>query len=82
MVISNLLGAFLDRQKLTLKTRARGSFFTVLGLQGAWWIWVTILVTDFHQIKPTYDWVDPGFGRAFALFLLLVTGFQLNNLYL
>lgn len=82
IIAGNLLGAFLDRQKLTLKTRARGSFFTVLGLQGAWWIWATILVTEFHRIKPRYDWVDPGFGRAFALFLLLVAGFQLNYLYL
>lgn len=82
IVAGNLLGAFLDQQKLMLKTRARGSFFAVLGLQGAWWIWATVLVTDFHRTKPTYDWVDPGFGRAFALFLLWVTGFQLNYLYL
>lgn len=82
IIAGNLLGAFLDRQKLTLKTRARGSFFIVLGLQGAWWIWATILVTDFHRMKSTYDWMDPGFGRAFALFLLWVTGFQLNYLYL
>ena len=38
IIAGNILGAFLDRQKLTLRTRARGSFFTVLGLQGAWWI--------------------------------------------
>ena len=82
IVAGNLLGAFLDARKLTLKTRARGSFSTVLGLQGAWWIWATILVTDFHRTKPTYDWVDPGFGRAIALFLLWVAGFQLNYLYL
>lgn len=82
VVAGNLLGAFLDQQKLTLKTRARGSFFTVLGLQGAWWIWATVLVTDFNRTKPTYDWVDPGFGRAFVLFLLWVAGFQLNYLYL
>ena len=82
IIAGNILGAFLDRQKLTLRTRARGSFFTVLGLQGAWWIWATVLVTDFHRTKPTYDWVDPGFGKAFALFLLWVAGFQLNYLYL
>ena len=82
IIAGNLLGAFLDREKLPLKSRARGSFFTVLGLQGAWWIWATVLVTDFHRTKPTYDWVDPGFGRAFALFLLWVAGFQLNYLYL
>ena len=82
IIAGNLLGAFLDGHKLTLKTRARGSFFTVLGLQGAWWIWATILVTELRKTKPTYDWVDPGFGRAFALFLLWVAGFQLNYLYL
>lgn len=82
VVAGNLLGAFLDARNITLKTRARSSFVTVLGLQGVWWIWATVLVTDFHRTKPTYDWVDPGFGRAFALFLLWVVGFQLNYLYL
>jgi hypothetical protein len=53
-----------------------------LGLQGAWWIWATILTTDFRRNKPTYDWVDKGFGKGFALFLLWVAGFQLNYMYL
>lgn len=78
MIAGNLLGAFLDRKKWSLKTRARGAFFTILGLQGAWWIWATILVTYYHKSKPTYDWVDPGFGKTFALFLFWVAGFQLN----
>ena len=82
IIAGNLLGAFLDRQQLPLKTRARGSFLVLLGLQGAWWIWATILVTQFRRTQPTYDWVDPGFGKAFALFLLWVAGFQLNYLYL
>lgn len=78
----NLLGAFLDHQKTALKKRARLSFLTVLSLQGVWWIWATILVTDFHKTKPTFDWVDPGFGKGFALFLFWVAGFQMNYLYL
>ena len=81
IIAGNLLGAYLDLQKLTLKTRARTSFFTVLGLQGIWWIWATILVTDFNKSKPTFDWVDPGFGKSFALFLFWVAGFQVNYLY-
>jgi hypothetical protein len=36
----------------------------------------------FHKSKPTYDWVDAGFGKGFALFLLWVAGFQLNYMYL
>ena len=55
VIAGNLLGAFLDRQKLALKSRARGSFFVVLGLQGAWWTWATILVTDFHKNNVVYD---------------------------
>ena len=81
-IAGNLLGAFLDRKKLSLKIRATASFYVVLGLQGAWWIWATILVTEFQRTKPTYDWADAGFGRAFALFLLWVSGFQLSYLYL
>ncbi|KAF2104239.1 DUF895 domain membrane protein [Rhizodiscina lignyota] len=82
IIAGNLLGAFLDRNKIALKTRARAAIFTILGLQGAWWIWATILVTDFHRTNPSYDWVDHGFGKAFALSLLWVAGFQLNYMYL
>ena len=82
IISGNILGAFLDRTKIPLKTRARGAFFVILTLQGAWWIWATILVTDFRQTKPTYDWLDHGFGKGFALFLFWVAGFQLNYMYL
>jgi MFS family permease len=82
LVAGNLLGAYLDQKRISLKARNRGAFFTVLGLQGGWWIWATILVTRFRVTQPIYDWVDPGFGKAFALFLFWVVGFQLNYLYL
>jgi hypothetical protein len=82
IISGNLLGAFLDRVSIQLKPRARGAFFVILTLQGAWWIWATILVTDYHKTNPTYDWVDPGFGKGFALFLFWVAGFQLNYMYL
>jgi len=82
IIAGNILGAFLDSKRLNIKTRARGAFFTILTLQGAWWIWATILVTDFRSSRPTYDWVDPGFGKGFALFLFWVAGFQLNYMYL
>ncbi|KAH6676224.1 major facilitator superfamily domain-containing protein, partial [Halenospora varia] len=82
IISGNLLGAFLDRTKIKLKTRARGAFLLILTLQGAWWIWATVLVTEFHKSKPTYDWNDGGFGRGFALFLFWVAGFQLNYMFL
>ena len=82
MISGNILGAFLDYTKLKLRTRARWAFFVVFGLQGMWWLWATVLVTDFRKHQPTYDWADPGFGKGFALFLFLIIGFQVQYMYL
>ena len=82
LIAGNLLGAFLDTKSISLKTRTRSAFFFVVGWQGLCWIWATVNTTDFHKTIPVYDWVDPGFGRAFALFLFWVAGFQLNYMYL
>lgn len=82
LTAGNILGAFLDRTSLKLHVRARWAFFTILGLQGGWWIWATVLVTEFHKTQPTYDWVDPGFGRGFALFLFMIIGFQIQYMFL
>lgn len=77
----NALGAFLDNQKLSLKTRSRWSFGVLMTLQGAWWTWGAIVVTEFRKSEPVFDWVDQGFGKAFAWFIFQVLGFQLNYMY-
>ncbi|TIA31133.1 MFS general substrate transporter [Aureobasidium pullulans] len=82
VTLGNILGKYLDHTKFSLKSRSRGAFFTILGLQGAWWVWATVLVTEFNKTNPTYDWVDQGFGKGFALFLFWVAGFQLNYMFL
>lgn len=42
MIGGNLLGIFLDRNKIALKSRARGAFVVILTLQGAWWVsWIS-----------------------------------------
>lgn len=82
LIAGNILGAFLDWKNISLKSRARGAFFIVLCLQGGWWIWGTVLVSQFRETNPVYDWADAGFGKAFALFLFWVIGFQINYLYL
>jgi MFS family permease len=78
----NLLGLLLDNKKLGVRLRARGSFALTITLTGAWWIWGTVLVTQYNRTDPTFDWVDAGFGRGFAWFLFMVMGFQMNYLYL
>ncbi|KAI8677178.1 hypothetical protein LRP88_09794 [Fusarium phalaenopsidis] len=75
-----ILGIWLDQHHLPLKTRARWAFVTIMTLQGAWWLWLTVNATEFHnrQTPPTYDWDDAGFGRAFGVFIFLLAGLQLN----
>ncbi|KAL5354936.1 hypothetical protein BJX96DRAFT_161441 [Aspergillus floccosus] len=82
LIAGNLLGSYLDQEWIRLKIRSRAAFATILGLQGGWWIWATILVTEYRRTQPTYDWVDAGFGRGFAVYLFWVAGFQLNYMFL
>ncbi|GAB1195486.1 hypothetical protein APSETT444_004745 [Aspergillus pseudonomiae] len=82
LILGNVLGAFLDTKRISLKTRTRSAFVTILTLQGAWWVWGTIIVTEFNKSQPSYDWADAGFGRGFALYLFWIVGFQLNYMFL
>ncbi|GKZ97077.1 hypothetical protein CBS147343_4891 [Aspergillus niger] len=84
LVSGNLLGAFLDSTKrFGLKTRSRGAFFVVLGLQGGWWIWATVVTTQYtNEGRSGIDWVDEGFAKGFVLYLMWVAGFQLNYMFL
>jgi hypothetical protein len=82
VICGNLLGRWIDAKRVPLRTRARSSFITIAVLQGAWWIWATVLVTKFRNTRPTYDWSSHGFGHAFGVFIFLTAGFQLNYLFL
>jgi MFS family permease len=82
LIIGNLLGAFLDTKRISLKARTRYAFFFVVAWQGMCWIWASVVTTEFNKTNPIYDWTDSGFGRAFVLFLFWVAGFQLNYMYL
>ncbi|KAF9880289.1 cytochrome c oxidase subunit 1 [Colletotrichum karsti] len=78
VISGNLLGLWLDQNQIALKKRARWAFAVIMVTQGAWWIWLTINVTEYRVTQPTFDWSDPGFGRGFGVFIFLVSGFQLN----
>ncbi|OAK93912.1 hypothetical protein IQ06DRAFT_364001 [Phaeosphaeriaceae sp. SRC1lsM3a] len=82
VTVGNLLGNYLDRTGISLRIRARSTFWTIAIIQGALWIWATVLVTEFHRTRPVYDWSSSGFGRGFALFVMLTTLFQVNYLFL
>ncbi|KAI9155081.1 Notoamide biosynthesis cluster protein O' [Paramyrothecium foliicola] len=78
VVAGNVLGAWLDINRYSIQKRGRWAFAAIMTLQGAWWIWLTVNVTEFRRTGPVYDWSDPGFGKAFGVFVFLVSGFQLN----
>ncbi|KAJ9145400.1 MFS general substrate transporter [Pleurostoma richardsiae] len=82
VISGNLLGHWLDRNKFSLRLRARSAFWVIVILQGAWWTWATVNVAKFHRTQPTYDWSSSGFGAAFGVFVLLTIGFQMNYLFL
>ncbi|CAD0047834.1 unnamed protein product [Aureobasidium pullulans] len=67
VTLGNILGKYLDHTKFSLKSRSRGAFFTILGLQGAWWVWATVLVTEFNKTNPTYDWTQEEVIRICSL---------------
>lgn len=73
-----LLGYWLDRNHIPLSTRSRWAFGIIIAAQGAWFLWLTVNVTEFNKTSPVFDWNDPGFGKAFGVFVFLVAGFQLN----
>ncbi|KAF4845864.1 putative membrane protein [Colletotrichum siamense] len=78
VISGNLLGLWLDQNQIALKKRARWAFAVIMLTQGAWWLWLTINVTEYRRTQPIFDWSDPGFGRGFGVFIFLVSGFQLN----
>lgn len=82
LTIGNVLGAFLDNKQISLKKRTRYAFFLVVGWQGMCWIWGSVVTTEFNKTNIVHDWSDPNFGRAFALFLFWVAGFQISYMYL
>lgn len=71
MLAGNVLGVFLDRKKWSERIRGRWGFLTLVTLQGIWWVYGVIIVTQFRQTRPTFDWTSPGFGKGFAWFLLM-----------
>jgi hypothetical protein len=78
-----IFGFFLDSQRLSIKTRIRWGFIFTAGLFTSLWIWVLIVQHGFEQKRPDYiDWTDPGFGRAFGIYIMLQTSGNLVQNYL
>ncbi|RFU74272.1 major facilitator superfamily transporter [Trichoderma arundinaceum] len=82
IIIGNLTGWWLDYTKVSVKTRARYTFWFIVITQGAWWLWATVISTRYRRTLPTYDWTDSAFGSGFGVYVFLTFGFQINYLFL
>ncbi|KAL3458990.1 major facilitator superfamily domain-containing protein [Aspergillus heterothallicus] len=74
-------GTFLDWQRFTLNQRARYSYLFIMALFGGTWIWGVVVQHDYGLHAPSLDWVDSGFGRGWALYILLQVNFALAYNY-
>lgn len=71
-ITANLFfGSFLDWQRFTLNQRAKYSYIFMMTLFGAVWVWGAVVQSGYEKNKPALDWVDPGFGRGWGLYLML-----------
>ncbi|KAL1406847.1 hypothetical protein Q8F55_006256 [Vanrija albida] len=80
VLLGNVVGAFLDLKRVSLRTRARGAFLWIMASAGAWWVWVVVLEADFPSAKAI-DWTSPLFGRTFAVYVLISANFQASFVY-
>lgn len=82
MISGFFLGFLLDNKTLLNKKKARWGFIGVQALQAGIWIWSTVNQQQYTHDKPTFDWNDSGFGKAFGLYIFMAINFQLNYMYL
>ncbi|WRT69310.1 uncharacterized protein IL334_006294 [Kwoniella shivajii] len=67
---SFIIGTFLDKQSIHIRTRARIAFATIVIIMTGTWIWAIILQKRFYDNPPVFDWFQGGFGSAYALVFL------------
>ncbi|OJJ62914.1 hypothetical protein ASPSYDRAFT_55656 [Aspergillus sydowii CBS 593.65] len=74
-------GSFLDWRRFTLNQRARFSYIFIMALFGGTWIWGAVVQHDYEVHTPALDWVDKGFGRGWAFYILMQVNFALAYNY-
>ncbi|KAF8886272.1 hypothetical protein CPB85DRAFT_1566842 [Mucidula mucida] len=70
-------GTFLDWRRFTVNERARYSYIFMMALAGGSWIWATVVQVGYTRNPPSFDWVDGGFGRGWALYIIMQVNFAL-----
>ncbi|KAJ6441358.1 fungal-specific transcription factor domain-containing protein [Purpureocillium lavendulum] len=84
IVCNFLLGFFLDWRKPTLNTRAIAAFVFIYVFETGLYIYTMVITKEYEgmETKPSFDWVDEGFGRGVCLYIFMLVGFNLMYDYL
>jgi hypothetical protein len=84
IVMNFLLGFFLDWRRLTVNRRAAVAFCLIYAFEASLYVYAMVVCKQYEarDEKPTFDWVDDGFGRAVCVYILMLMGFNLMYDYL
>lgn len=66
-----LFGSFLDWRRFSLRQRAIIAYVFMMALFGGTWVWGAVVQHEYGLHKPALDWDDAGFGRGWALYIIL-----------
>ncbi|CAH0021226.1 unnamed protein product [Clonostachys rhizophaga] len=66
-----LFGSFLDWKRFSLRQRAIIAYVFMMTLFGGTWVWGAVVQHEYGLNKPALDWDDAGFGRGWALYIIL-----------
>ncbi|VUC28103.1 unnamed protein product [Clonostachys rosea] len=76
-----LFGSFLDWKRFSLRQRAIIAYVFMMALFGGTWVWGAVVQHEYGLHKPALDWDDAGFGRGWALYIILQVNFALAYNY-
>ncbi|GAA5895603.1 hypothetical protein JCM8208_005278 [Rhodotorula glutinis] len=81
VVMTTLLGFFLDNQRIALVTRVRVGGAAVFTLFLGMLVWALVIQHEFEAKNPgKLDWTSAGFGRGFGMYVMLnAAGNALQN---
>ncbi|KAL8297914.1 hypothetical protein RB597_007089 [Gaeumannomyces tritici] len=69
-----IFGYFLDSPRLSVRTRIRWGFFISCVPFTLVWVWVMVVQHEYTEKHPgALDWLSPGFGRGFGIYIMLNT---------
>ncbi|KAL5001088.1 hypothetical protein BDV10DRAFT_199386 [Aspergillus recurvatus] len=74
-------GSFLDWPRFNLNQRARFAYLSIMALFGGTWVWGAVIQHGYERVAPSLDWVDGGFGRGWAFYIMMQVNFALAYNY-